>query len=452
MSKHSARELALKVIHAVDVGGAYANIALDEIMDEFRPEGPDRAFLTELSYGTLRRLNTIDWVLTKYIEKPLSQQNPWVRNILRIAVYQIMFLEKIPAAAACNEAVELGKKYSSLQVAGFINGVLRRIVREKENLVFPDIKINPVDHIALKFSHPTWLVKLWLKELGLEETISICKANNQTPATTIRTNLLRITREELLLLLEKEAGIKASPASYAPEAITVQGFKNMKSLPAFKEGYFFVQDEGSMLVAHALRPRPGATVLDVCGAPGGKATHLAELMGDCGRVIVVDIYAHRLALVRENCRRLRLRTVETLQCDGREIGSRFRDAFDYVLVDAPCSGLGVLRHKPDIRWRKEESTISRVATLQKELLKSASACVRPGGVLVYSTCTISNAENLAQIASFLAENTDFVPEDLRPFLKGELDIKRTMQKGYIQLMPYQGLDGFFISRMRRKGG
>lgn len=451
MIVYSARELSLMVLNAVDTRGAYANIALSEILKKYRPVGPERALLTELSYGTLRRLNTIDWILAKFTQKPLCEQSTWVRNILRIAVYQIFFLERIPAAAACNEAVKLAKKYAQPRVADFVNAVLRRIVREKESIILPDIETNPVEHIALKYSHPTWLVTAWLKEFGVEETIRICRADNQTPATTIRTNLLRTTRDDLLRILQTEAKVTALPTLYAPEGIAVQGFHNLRSMPAFEAGLFFVQDESSMLVAHALRPSPGSFVLDTCGAPGGKATHIAELTGDKCRIMVLDIHTHRLALVGENCKRLGIAGIETLRCDARESHTLFSAAADYVLVDAPCSGLGVLRRKPDSRWRKQPEQISALITLQQQILKSASACVRPGGVLLYSTCSIGDSENLNQIKNFTLQSPEFVLEDLRPFLPAELDLKLTMGLGYIQLMPYQGLDGFFIARLRRKG-
>lgn len=449
MTSYSARELALKVLDEVDTAGAYANIALTRVVAKYQPVGPERALLTELSYGTLRRLNTIDWVLARFLRKPLSSQNRWIRNILRLAVYQILYLDRIPPAAACNEAVELAKKYAAPHFAGFVNAVLRRVVREKEKISFPDREENPVDHIALKYSHPTWVVELWLKELGVEETIRICEANNQTPATTIRTNFLRTNREELLRRLKEEAGLPALPTRYAPEGISVRGFHNLQGLPAFREGLFFVQDESSMLVTRALNPAPGSFVLDVCGAPGGKATHMAELMGDRGRILVLDIYPHRLALVRENCARLGLKSVDAVLGDAQEVDRQFSLAADFILVDAPCSGLGVLRRKPDSRWRKQPEQIPALVALQRRILRSAAAALRPGGVLVYSTCTVHRAENEAQVRQFLADHPEFVLEDLRPLLPCELDVKGTMKEGFVQLLPYQGLDGFFIARLRR---
>ncbi|MEW6183700.1 MAG: 16S rRNA (cytosine(967)-C(5))-methyltransferase RsmB [Bacillota bacterium] len=447
---YSARELAVRALHAAETNDAYANIAVGGIMEKYRPEGPERALLTELCYGTLRRLNTIDWILNKYVKKPLGEQNAWVRNILRTAVYQILYLERIPEAAACNEAVNLGKKYSPRQ-AGFINAVLRHVVREKGNTHFPELNDDPVEHIALTYSHPPWLVELWLKELGIEKTIRACKADNLPPAVTIRTNLLHTSREALLESLQNEEGLTVTPTSYAPEGISVQGFKSISSLESFRKGLFFVQDESSMLAAHALSPSPGALVLDACGAPGGKATHIAELMGDTGRIITADTHAHRLALVTDNYRRLRINSIDTLLCDARELQERFKGTADFVLVDAPCSGLGVLRRKPDIRWRKVPDDIPRIAALQKDILQCAAACVRPQGVLVYSTCTISDRENLSQITDFSAQNPDFILEDLRPFLSAELDTDGTLSEGYVQIMPYQWMDGFFIARLRRKG-
>ncbi|MGO0122886.1 16S rRNA (cytosine(967)-C(5))-methyltransferase RsmB [Desulfothermobacter acidiphilus] len=446
----SARELALRVLYAVDVEGAYGNLALTSVMRRYQPQGPERSLLTELCYGTLRRLNTIDWVLAKFIKRPLCEQNPWIRNILRLTVYQILYLDRIPPAAATNEAVELAKKYAPTSMTGFVNAVLRRVVQRKDQISFPDLQQDPVDHVALKYSHPTWLVKRWLQEFGLEETISICEANNQPAAATLRTNLLRTSREELMERLRKEADLRVSPTRYAPEGIRVQGFFDLQHLPAYHEGLFYIQDESSMLAAHALAPASGAFVLDVCGAPGGKATHLAELMRDSGRILVLDVYAHRLSLVVANARRLGLKSVETLQADVRSINVQFAGQADYVLADVPCSGLGVLRRKPDIRWRKEPNIFSSLITLQQEILDSASACVRPGGVLLYCTCTLGEAENLEQIRHFLARHPEFMLEDLLPFLPRALDREGTLRHGYIQIMPYQGMDGFFLARLRRK--
>lgn len=450
-TRHSARELALKVLDEVETGGGYANIALGRVMERYQPVGPERALLTELSYGTLRRLNTIDWMLARFLRKPLASQNKWIRNILRLAAYQILYLDRIPPAAACNEAVELAKKYTSPQLAGFVNAVLRRLVREREAIEFPSLEENPVEHIALKYSHPAWVVELWLEEFGVEETIRICEANNQTPATTIRVNLLRTSREALIARLREEAHLEVRPTEYAPEGLSVRGFHNLQALPAFQEGLFFVQDESSMLVTRALSPVPGAFVLDACGAPGGKATHMAELMGDTGKILVIDIYPHRLALVRENCDRLGLKSIETILCDAREIANCFRGVADFVLVDAPCSGLGVFRRKPDTRWRKHPEQLPALVALQRQILESAAAALKPGGVLVYSTCTVNRAENYAQVHDFLAGHANFVLEDLRPFLPAALDVKGTMAQGFVQLFPYQGLDGFFIARLRRKG-
>jgi 16S rRNA (cytosine967-C5)-methyltransferase len=359
-----------------------------------------------------------------------------------------LFLDRIPASAACNEAVNLGKRFASQRVAGLINGVLRQIAREQHNIVYPDLTANPVAHISLKHSHPPWLVKLWLEEFGLEETVRTCTAANETPAVTIRANLLKTDREELLGLLGRELDVL--PARYAREGIMVRNLRDVESSALFRDGYFYVQGESSMLAAQAVGATKGAFIVDLCGAPGGKATHLAEIMGDSGRIVVVDIHPHRLSMVRSNCTRLGVKSVDTLAGDARKLEGVFRESADYVLVDAPCSGLGLLNHKPDIKWRRKASAIAELAELQREILTSAARCVRPGGYLVYCTCTISRKENLRQIERFLTADDRFALEDLRPFLPQQLDLKGTLPAGYVQLMPYQGLEGFFIARMRRR--
>lgn len=451
MSKITARELALKVLKAVEEEGAYANLALNKVLEKQRPDKLDRAFATELTYGTLRSLNTLDWVLAQFTRQPLSSQTSTVRNILRLGVYQLMFMDRVPPSAACNEGAEMARKHGHSGAVKFVNGVLRNVSRRIKEIKFPGLEDNPVEHISLRYSHPAWMVQRWLKEFGEEETIALCRANNEPAPNTVRTNTLKITRVELAERLRSE-GLLVSETAYAPEGLNIEGFFSLGSLTAFREGFIQVQDESSMLAGRALMPSPGSMVIDSCSAPGGKTTHLAQLMENRGEILAVDIHPHKLALIKENCSRLGITIVEGLTGDARELPEKFHNRADFVLVDAPCSGLGVLRRRPDARWRKEPGQIPAIVKLQAEILEGASRCVKEGGVMVYSTCTITREENLGQVEEFLARHPEFKTEDLTSLLPGGLDLEGTLARGYLQILPHRhGMDGFFIARMRKKG-
>jgi 16S rRNA (cytosine967-C5)-methyltransferase len=451
MSEINAREMALKTLRAVEEEGAFANLALNKVLEKYRPAKLDRAFATEIVYGSLRTMNTLDWIISRFLQQPLASQTVWVRNILRIGTYQLMYMDKVPAAAACNESVELAKKYANSGVVKFVNGVLRNITRNLDNIEFPDINADAVSHVALKYSHPRWMVERWLKEYGTEQTIALCKANNKTPPNTIRTNTLHISRDELINLLQAE-GVNCRKTLYAPEALKIEGFLSYGTLKPFQDGLFQVQDESSMLVGHALNPAHGARVIDSAAAPGGKSTHIAQLMQNSGLILSFDIHPHKLDLIQDNCRRLGITNVKGMVADAREMPEDLHSWADYVLLDAPCSGLGVLRRRPDARWRKEAYQIPAIVKLQQEMLESVSKCVRPGGVFVYSTCTITHEENLDQVRAFLNKHSDFMLEDLSPLLPVNMANEPGVKEGYIQLLPHvHGMDGFFLARMRKRG-
>jgi len=451
LSKLTARELALKVLKAVEEEGAYANLALNRVLEKYKPDKLDRAFATELAYGTLRSLNTVDWVLSHFVSKPLGAQTSTVRNILRLGVYQMMFMDRVPRSAACNESAEMARKYGHPGVVKFVNGVLRTVSCRLGELKFPGLDESPVEHISLLYSHPAWIVERWLEEFGLEDTLALSRADNEPAPNTVRTNTLKITRTELAQKLEKE-GLAVSETVYAPEGLNIDGFYSLGSLAPFREGLFFVQDESSMLAARALSPQPGSFVIDACSAPGGKATHMAQLMENRGRILAVDLHVHKLKLIGENCSRLGISIVEGVAGDARQLPREYRGRADYVLVDVPCSGLGVLRRRPDARWRKGPEQLPAIVNLQAEILEGASRCLKPGGVMVYSTCTIAREENLSQIENFLSGHGEFELEDLSTLLPAELDAAGTIKKGYLQILPHlHGIDGFFIARMRKKG-
>lgn len=439
-------------MNEVDAGDAYANLALSRVLEETKPGPLDRAFATEVVYGSLRSLNTLDWILQQHIKKPLEKQTPWIRNILRLGVYQMMYMDRVPPSAAVNEAANQARRFGHPGQVSFVNGVLRNVLRKKDQLSFPSLEEYPVDHISLKYSHPSWLVERWLSHLGMEETIELCKSNNRPAPNTVRTNTLKITREELLGTLTGE-GLNVKKAPHAPEGIMIEGIGGLRGFKPFENGLFQVQDESSMLVGHAVSPKPGSLVLDAASAPGGKATHMAQIMEDRGTVIAFDIHSHKLRLIEENCRRLGITCIKPLEADARKIDGDFAGKADYVLLDAPCTGTGVLRRRPDLRWKKNQGQLPEIIELQKEMLESASRCLKPGGVLVYSTCSVLNEENIGQVDKFLESNGSFRLESLNSFLPETLGEADTVRRGFVQLYPHrQGTDGFFMARIRRTEG
>lgn len=453
MKTVSARDLALKVLYSVNEEDAYSNIALNKALTKYNPEKLDRSFSTELVYGVLRALGTLDWVLGQFLKKPLKELSPWVRNILRMGVYQLMMMDKVPPSAAVNESVNLAKKYGHQGIVKFVNGVLRNVERGKENITYPDLGQAPVQHIAVKYSHPEWLVERWIKEFGVEQTILICTANNTNPPNTIRTNTLKISRVDLVDKLAAEE-VMAENCLYASEGLQIKQFQSIGRIAAFNDGLFQVQDESSMLVAPALAPTPGSLVIDACSAPGGKTTHLAQLMGNRGRIIAADIHRHKMALIAENSTRLGIDIIEPIIMDARELPDKYQSQADYILLDAPCSGLGVLRRKPEVRWRKQPGLIKELQKLNQELLSQTAKCLKPGGTLVYSTCTITREENQDLVEDFIKQNPQYNLGNVYEFLPEQLKEKSGVtpeNKGYIQILPQiDGMDGFFIARIEKK--
>ncbi len=446
--KYGARDIALIVLKQVDAGEAYANLALDRVLEKYRTAGQDRAFVTELVYGTLRSLNTLDWVLRQHIRQPLERQTPWIRNILRLGVYQIMYMDRVPNPAAVNEAANQARRFGHPGAVKFVNGVLRNVLRRLGEIGFPPLEEDPVGHISLKYSHPAWLVERWIGELGVEETIDLCRVNNVPPPLTVRTNTLKITRDDLIELLSRE-GLPAEKTRYAPEGVVLGGTGGLRGFLPFDRGLFQVQDESSMLAGHALSPSPGSLVIDAAGAPGGKATHLAQIMGDRGTILAFDVHPHKIKLIKENCARLGISCIRPVLADARQLPEDLNGRADFALLDAPCSGTGVIRRRPDSRWRKDPGRLPEILELQREMLEGLSRCLRPGGVLVYSTCSVLHEENRDQVENFLRLNPDFRAEDLDPYLPPGLD--EGAEEGFIQLYPHRhGTDGFFIARLRRR--
>lgn len=447
----SARELALTVLTRVETEQAYSNLLLNQTLQKFRPDKAEAALLTELAYGTIQRKNTLDYFLDRFAAKGVAKLEPWVRNLLRMSLYQLLYLDRIPEHAAVHEAVDIAKRKGHAGIAGMVNGVLRSAIRSRDELRVPDT-LDPVARIALQESHPEWLVADWVRRFGVEEAERLCRSNNEPPRASVRVNTLRATPEELLERL-RAAGLSARRSALSDAGIVVESGGNMALTPWYEQGELSVQDESSMLVAEIVDPRPGMKVLDCCAAPGGKTAHMAELMNDNGSVLACDLHDHKAELIEAQAKRLGLRSVRTLAIDARKLADSLSgQSFDRILLDAPCSGLGVIRRKPDIKWAKRPEDAADIAKLQSELLASVSSMLAPGGVLVYSTCTVTEQENEQVIDRFLREHPQFSLEGLPGPVAARLPERTAAGNGTVVLLPHHfGSDGFFVARLRRRG-
>lgn len=462
MSESLPRSVALHILLA----SQRTENPLDELIDRqaFRiTESRDRALVMELVYGVLRRQEPIDWRLAAVLSKPLHRLPSIVQMVLRLGAYQILFLDRIPASAAVNEAVELAKtstKQLGRDWSGLVNGVLRNLIRRPAPSL-PDMATYPGEWLSLTYGIPLWLAARWVDRMGVEHAELACRATSTIPGVTLRVNRCRLTREEFLKRLQ-EAGVAAHPTAVSPLGVVVEKGQDVTSLPGFAAGDFYIEDEAAQLIPLILDPQPGEVILDACAAPGGKATHLAELMGDRGTIIAVDQKASRLDLVRENCLRLRMQSVVPVVGDVRMptqwtrlmAGSGDQQnipmSFDRILVDAPCSGLGVLRRHPEAKGLKSEPSLRRHQKLQTHILGSVAPCLRPGGVLVYSTCSIETEETEEVVTSFCERSPGWTRESVAPWLPPEALPFVTERGALSTLCNSAGMDGFYAIRLRKK--
>lgn len=445
--QRNSRELALQIVYQINEEGAYANLALDKALFSCEGlDGRDKGLITEIVYGSVKNRGKLDYVLDQFATTKVKKMDGWTRNILRTALSQILFLDKIPPSAAVNEGVKLAKHYG--HVDKFVNAVLRNILRGMEHIAWPDKEADPVQYLMVQYSFPAWMAERFLRQYGLEHAEALCQWFNRPAALWIRTNTLKISRSALKAELEA-AGIHVRKSRYTPEGLCIETAVNLHELPAFKRGLFTVQDESSMLVALAAEPAPGARILDVCSAPGGKTTHLAQLMKDSGVIYACDIYQHRLELIGENCKRLGIHNVELCLQDGTKLTERWQEPFDAVLCDVPCSGLGVLGRRADARWSKASENIKGLCKIQRQILEQAAQLVRPGGVLIYSTCTITPEENEQMVEAFLAAHEEFSLDET--LADCWLNMEKKDGQGAVQFLPFEDeMDGFFIARMVRR--
>ena len=443
----TAREAALKALVWVERDEAYLNLVFPSLAGGLSSR--DRALALRIAQGTLQHLNTLDWALGLFLKQPLSRFTPWIRNLLRLSAYQLLYAQRIPPHAVIDEGVRLARRYGHRGVAGLANAVLRRLSENRESLPWPDPARDLTAYLALKYSHPPWLVRRWLDRYGAAETEALCRANNEVSPLSIRPNRLRVTVEELQERLERE-GAGATPSPIVPGALYLSVNSPPDRLESYREGLFTIQGEGSMLVSLLLEPRPGAQVVDLCSAPGGKTTHLAELMEDRGEVAAVDIYPQRLRLVEKAAARLGLTCIRTVLGDGRHPAALPLSPSPYILVDAPCSGLGVLRRLPELKWRRRPEDLVAMQERQLELLRGAYSLLAPGGRLLYSVCTNEQEETEAVAQRFGRAFPDLVlVEESR--LPGVAAGARP-RGGTLELLPHRdGTDGFFMALWEKKG-
>ncbi|MFA6074419.1 MAG: 16S rRNA (cytosine(967)-C(5))-methyltransferase RsmB [Negativicutes bacterium] len=440
----NAREAALVAVNAVMIDKAYANIAVAKMLRSATIPDKDRKLFVELTYGSIKALGTLDWFISHYVDS-IKKIDPIVLNVLRIGYYQLFFLDKIPVSAACNEAVNLTKKYSNGGAAKFVNAVMRAAVRQPEKIKYPDQETQPARYIALKFFHPLWLVERWIKQFGFEQTEKLCEFDNTKPELSVRVNSLTANIADIEQKL-KAQNYQVQFSKWSPDGLLLSGIERLDELNELQSGSVVIQDESSQLVAYVLNPQPGEFVIDCCAAPGGKTTHIAALMKNRGRVVACDIFQHKIDMITQNVGLAGASIVEPVLCDARTIGEKYYRQADRVLVDAPCSGLGILRKKADLRWKKQPDQFGELYDLQRDILNSAAQAVRIGGEMVYSTCTTDTTENEAVVERFLCEHNDF--ELVNAGKRMPCEEKSEIM---INMRPFSDqTDGFFIALLRRK--
>ncbi len=437
------RGTAIKILNRVERSDAY----LDRLLDaELRSEDMnelDKGLMNEIVTGVIRWRMKLDWVLTGFFHGNFTKAETNIKNALRVALYQIQFLDRVPHSAAVNEAVEFIKRLRGQKIADLVNAVLRNIIRNLENIRYPDPQEDKVRHLAVIESHPVWMAKRWMERYGYDEAKQLMEANNTIPDLALRINRLKVDFNYFLSLLDKHQ-IQSTRSQYLDFFLRVQHMANIGSSELFQQGFFSVQDESAGLPVVLLDPKPGERVIDLCSAPGGKTTFIGELMKNIGEIIAVDRYETRLNLVKTACQRLGITNVHLVADDGAVLEI---PPADKVLVDAPCSGLGVLSKKPDAKWQRDVDDIQKLVHLQTSLLENASRLVKPGGVLVYSTCTIEPEENFELIREYLVRHPEFSIEPAERFVHQDL----VGASACVETFRHKhGMDGSFSVRLKKQ--
>ncbi len=436
------RGTAIKILNRVERTDAYLDKALDAELRSKEIADIDKSLMAEIVHGVMRWQGRLDWVLNGFTHGNFSKSEINIKNSLRVALYQIFFLNHVPHYAAVNEAVEFVKRLRGEKSANLVNAVLRNIIRSLDGIHYPNGAEDPVQYLATYYSHPQWMVKRWVNRFGKEETEKLLTVNNEIPSLTLRINKLRIAAPEFLSMLDQK-NIQYQGSSFIDYFIKVRSLSGISQLEIFQKGYFSIQDESAALPVMLLAPLPGERVIDMCAAPGGKTTFIGELMKNEGEIFAVDKYESKLNLIRLSSERLGITNVRLVAADSSEL---VLQPADKVLVDVPCSGLGVLRKKPDIKWKREPEDIPKLAAQQMNLLNNASKLVKQGGVIVYSTCTTEPEENISIITAFLANHPEFHIVNATTVVNKSL----VSPEGFIETFPHRHhLDGSFAARLMK---
>lgn len=436
------RGLAVKILNRVERTDAYLDKLLDNELRNAELNGPDKALLYEIVHGVTRWEGRLDWILNGFYKGQFSKAIPNLKNGLRVALYQILFLDRIPDHAAVNEAVEFVKKLQGQKPADLTNAILRNIIRNKNSIRYPDPNEDIIGYLSAYYSHPAWMVKRYLDRFGREDTEKLLNANNEKPYLTLRLNAIKTNPQEFKSLLQ-QVNLKYRPGKFLDEFVQLQNLTNITAWDYYVKGYFNIQDESAGLAVRLLDVAPGMRVLDICAAPGGKTAYLGSLMNNQGSITALDRYEGRLKLVRSNNDRLGLTCVTTIESDALEFES---EPFDRVLADVPCSGSGTLSKKPDIKWKKDIFDLRKMSEIQLKLIDKASTFVKAGGVLVYSTCSIEPEENIEVVRKFLASHPNFKLESA----SGKVADTLVDENGCIQTLPQKHqMDGAFAAKLIR---
>jgi len=444
----NSRQLAFLALKNVYQQKAYTDIALNRAIKSVDKSveisQTDRGFACELVYGIVRRQRTLDTLIDLLGKKKAAQQPPDLRIILHIGLYQLRYLDRIPTSAAVNTSVELTKDNGIAKLSGVVNGLLRGYLRQAANSDPLQLPENPVTRLGVLHSFPDWIVETWLQQLPMQEVDQLLTWFNQSPQIDLRVNTLKTTVAEVETVL-KSVGVAVSAIPHLPQGLRIEKAGAIADLPGYKQGWWVVQDSSAQLVTHLLDPQPGETIIDACAAPGGKTTHIAELMGDNGQIIACDRAEKKLNKVRENAGRLQLRSIQIQSGDSRDL-AEFANTADRVLLDAPCSGLGTLHKRPDIRWRQTSESVEELFSLQRELLEQVATWVKPKGILVYATCTLNLLENEKVVQSFLESHPNWSLESTPTSVASNF----ATSEGWIKVYPHRhNMDGFFMVKLKR---
>lgn len=448
LRKPTARSAAYEILQEVERHRLFADEVLDHCLSRSDLDARDRALAVELVYGVLRHRGTLDWRLAHVSDRPLERLPLFVRTALRLGAYQLLCLDRIPASAAVNESVSLVKRPEGRDWSGYLNAALRTLIR-KPAPEWPDARIDPVTAFSVRYSCPRWLVERWVQRFGHSDAEALCRATLEIPPLTIRTNTLRMTRQALQHEFS-QAGYETIPTAVSPAGLIVEKRGPVTNLPLFEEGAFYVEDEAAQLVPLIVDPQPGERILDASAAPGGKATHLAALMRNEGEIIALDRSPQRLRVLEENCRRLGIRIVTAITADAtQEVPTILDGAFDRALLDVPCSGLGVLRRHPEAKWQKHEGLPARHQATQRRMIEQVCRALRPGGVLVYSTCSTEPEENEQVIEQVCRDHPEFSREPVVRWLPPSGRSLVNAHGDLSTMFSSHSMDAFFAARLRK---